>query len=124
ADLSVTGRLLSVGGAPRATGLGVHANARLVFVLPPGAASLRVTGGLADEVGELAADASVRFEVRIDGEVAARSGVLREGQEPVVLRVGGLDGGERLELLVDDGGDDDAGDRAAWVDGVILLDDA
>jgi len=124
ADLSVTGRLLSVAGVPRATGLGVHANTRLAFVLPPHARRLRVTAGLVDEVAELPATGSVRFQVKVDGQVSAHSDVVREGQDPVVLRVDGLAGGERLELLVDDGGDDDAGDRAAWVDGVILLDDA
>ena len=121
-DLSVTGRLLSVAGIPRATGLGVHANTRLGFTLPAGASRLRVTGGLVDEVAELPAAGSVRFEIQVEGQVAARSEVLHEGQEPVVLRVDGLAGGRRLDLLVDDGGDDDAGDRAAWVDGVILLD--
>jgi hypothetical protein len=123
-DLSVTGRLLSVGGIPRATGLGVHANTSLGFELPAHARRLRVTGGLADEVAELPATGSVRFEVRVDGQVAAHSDVVREGQEPVVLRLDDLQGARRLDLLVDDGGDDDAGDRAAWVDGVILLDDA
>ena len=124
ADLSVTGRLLSVAGIPRATGLGVHANTRLAFTLPARASRLRVTGGLCDEVAELPATGSVRFEIRVEGQVVARSEVLREGEEPVVLRVDGLQAGRRLELLVDDGGDDDAGDRAAWVDGVILLADA
>jgi len=122
ADLSVTGRLLSVGGIPRATGLGVHANTRLVFALPEHSQRLRVTGGLVDEVSELAAAGSVRFQIQVDDRVATRSEVVREGQEPAVLRVDDLRGARRLELLVDDGGDDDAGDRAAWVDGVILLD--
>ena len=124
ADLSVTGRLLSVAGIPRATGLGVHANTRLTFTLPDHARRLRVTGGLVDEVSELPASGSVRFQIKVGDRVATRSEVVREGQEPAVLRVDDLHGGQRLELLVDDGGDDDAGDRAAWVDGVILLDDA
>ena len=124
ADLSVTGRLLSVAGIPRATGLGVHANTRLTFTLPDRAKRLRVTGGLADEVSELPASGSVRFQIKVGDRVATRSEVVREGQEPAVLRVDDLHGGQRLELLVDDAGDDDAGDRAAWVDGVILLDDA
>jgi hypothetical protein len=123
ADLSVTGRLLSVGGIPRATGLGVHANADLVFELPERADRLRVTAGLVDEVMELPATGSVSFDVLVDGISRASSGVLREGQAPVVLRVDDLSGHERLELRVGDGGDDDAGDRAAWVDGVILLGD-
>jgi hypothetical protein len=123
ADLSVTGRLLSVGGVPRATGLGVHANSTLVYELPSGASRLRVTAGLVDEVVELPATGSVSFEILVDGESRASSGVLHEGQTPVVLRVDELAGHRRLELRVGDGGDDDAGDRAAWVDGVILLGD-
>jgi hypothetical protein len=123
ADLSVTGRLLSVAGVPRATGLGVHSNAALVYELPPGAARLRVTAGLVDEVLELPAAGSVGFEILVDDESRAQSEVLREGQAPLVLRVDDLAGRARLELRVTDGGDDDAGDRAAWVDGVILLGD-
>ncbi|HZJ72158.1 MAG TPA: NPCBM/NEW2 domain-containing protein, partial [Planctomycetota bacterium] len=97
-------------------------NTRLVFALPEHSQRLRVTGGLVDEVSELAAAGSVRFQIQVDDRVATRSEVVREGQEPAVLRVDDLRGARRLELLVDDGGDDDAGDRAAWVDGVILLD--
>jgi hypothetical protein len=123
-DLSVTGRLLTVGHVPRATGLGVHANADLVWALPEGASRLRVTAGLVDEVHELPAQGSVSFEILVDGESRASTGVLREGQAPAVLRVDGLGGGQRLELRVRDGGDDDAGDRAGWVDGVILLGEA
>jgi small nuclear ribonucleoprotein (snRNP)-like protein len=120
ADLSVTGRPLSVGGVLRATGLGVHSNARLGFELPEGVTTLRVTVGLSDEVAELPAEGSVRFRVYVDGERRADSNVLRGGDTPKVLRVTGLEGARLLELVVDDAGDDDAGDRAAWVDGVLL----
>lgn len=120
-DLSVTGRLLELDGRPRATGLGVHAWARLVFDLPPGTRTLRVTAGLCDEVLELPARGSVGFRVLVDGQERARAAVL-EGGSPARLVVDGLEGARRLELLADDGGDDDAGDRAAWVDGVLLGD--
>jgi hypothetical protein len=119
ADLSVTGRLLSVDGLPRATGLGVHATTRLAFDLPPGCRALRVTAGLCDEVRELPAAASVEFAVLVDGASRATARVTEDGTA-AELRVDGLSGARRLELLVTDGGDDDAGDRAAWVDGVLL----
>jgi NPCBM/NEW2 domain len=119
ADLSVTGRLLSVDGLPRATGLGVHAVSRLLFDLPPGCRALRVTAGLCDEVRELPAVASVDFRVLVDGQPRGSARVV-EGDPAGVLRVDGLSGAKRLELQVTDGGDDDAGDRAAWVDGVLL----
>lgn len=120
-DLSVTGRLLTVDGQPRATGLGVHAWSRLAFDLPPGTRALHVTGGLCDEVGELPARASVGLRVLVDGQERARAAVL-EGDPSARLVVDGLQGARRLELVADDGGDDDAGDRAAWVDGVLLGD--
>jgi hypothetical protein len=119
ADLSVTGRLLSVEGLPRATGLGVHADSRLVFDLPPGCRTLRVTAGLCDEVRELPAVGSVEFKVFVDGQQRASARVT-EGDPAAELRVEGLAGAKRLELHVTDGGDDDAGDRAAWVDGVLI----
>jgi hypothetical protein len=119
ANLSVTGQLLSVGGVARATGLGVHAFSRLAFELPPGARSLRVTAGLCDEVLALPAAASIDVRVLVDGKPAAKAR-LAEGDAPAELRVDDLSGAKRLELIVGDGGDDDAGDRAAWVDGVIL----
>jgi hypothetical protein len=118
-DLSVTGRQLAVDGLPRATGLGVHAFTRLAFDLPPGVRTLRVTGGLCDEVSELPAHGSVEFRVLVDGRERARAAVTEDGA-PALLRVAGLDGARRLELLVSDAGDDDAGDRAAWVDGLLL----
>jgi hypothetical protein len=120
-DLSVSGRVLSVAGVPRSTGLGVHAHSRLVFEVPPDATRLRVGVGLVDEVSELPATGTVTFAIKIDGEVRAESGLLTEGGEARILRVDGLAGAERIELVVGDGGDDDAGDRAAWFDGVILL---
>jgi len=120
-DLSVSGQLLSVGGIGRATGIGVHANARLAFLAPAGATALLVSAGLCDEVAALPAAGSVSFEVRVDGRLAAASGLLREGEPGRRLAVAGLHGGETIELLAGDGGDDDAGDRAAWVDGAFVL---
>lgn len=121
AEHSVTGRPLSVGGLLRATGLGVHSNSRLVFELPPGVSVLRVTVGLCDEVTELPAQGSVSFEILVDGERRAYSGVLREGDPAKVLRINDLADASTLTLVVSDAGDDDAGDRAAWVDGVLLV---
>ncbi len=120
-DLSVSGRPLRVGGRARASGLGVHAHCTLTLRLPEGARALRVGAGLCDEVGEIPARASVAFEILVDG--VSRAGPLRliEGEAPLVLRVDGLADCRLVQLRVDDGGDDDAGDRAAWFDGLVLL---
>ena len=119
-DLSVSGGPLRVGGVQAASGIGVHANAALTFVVPAGMASLRVTVGLVDEVLALPAEASVTFEILVDGERVAGTGVVREGEAPRVLRVDGLKDGQRIELRTADADDHDAGDRAAWVNGLFL----
>ena len=119
-ELSVSGGPLLLDGLLRTTGLGVHANARLAYRVPEGASRLRVTVGLVDEVLDLPAVATVSFEVLVDGESRADTGVVTEGEPARVLRVDGLRGGQLIELVTRDGGDLDAGDRAAWVDGVFL----
>jgi len=120
-DLSVSGQPLVVGGVARATGLGVHAHSRLVWAVPEGAARLRVTAGLCDEVTALPADASMTFALLVDGEPRAESGILREGDPPVVLVADGLADAERVALVAGDAGDLDAGDRGAWADALFLL---
>jgi len=119
-DLSVSGQLLTVGGQSRPTGLGVHSNSRLTFTVPPGATTLFVTAGLCDEVADLPALGTVNFAVRVQGVLVAATGLVREGGAAQTLRLDGLRGGETLELFTGDGGDDDAGDRAAWADGVFM----
>jgi beta-galactosidase len=61
----------------------------------------------------------VEFRVLVDGQPRATARVT-EGDPAAELRLDGLAGARRLELQVTDGGDDDAGDRAAWVDGVVI----
>jgi hypothetical protein len=118
--LSVSGGSLRVGGLLRATGLGVHANARLHYVVPEGVTGLRVTVGLVDEVLELPAEASVTFEILVDGTPKASTGIVLEGDDPEDLRVSDLEAGQVLVLVTLDAGDLDAGDRAAWVDGLFF----
>ncbi|MDG2150133.1 MAG: NPCBM/NEW2 domain-containing protein [Planctomycetota bacterium] len=121
-ELSVSGQALRVGGLLRTTGLGVHANARLGYVVPEDVSGLRVTVGLVDEVFDLPAEASVTFEILVDGTSRASTGLFREGDAPKDLRVDGLEAGQLIELITLDAGDLDAGDRAAWVDGLFYSD--
>lgn len=121
-ELSVSGQALRVGGLLRTTGLGVHANARLQYVVPEGVSGLRVTVGLVDEVYDLPAEASVTFEILVDGASRVSTGIFREGDAPKDLRVVGLEAGQVIELVTLDAGDLDAGDRTGWVDGLFFSD--
>lgn len=120
AGLGVAGGLLSVGGSQATTGFGVHATSRLVFAVPEGVSAFRVALGLTDDVLSLPARGSVGFQVLVDGEVRAAGGPVREGDPAARVRIDGLTVGQELELVVDAGGDDEAGDRAAWSDPVFL----
>ncbi|RKY18873.1 MAG: hypothetical protein DRQ55_12200 [Planctomycetota bacterium] len=117
---SVAGQPLAVGGVLAASGLGVHAHSRLVFEVPEGVGSLRAAVGLTDDVLLLPATGSVGVVLSVDGEERARFGPLTAADGALPLRLEGLRPGQRVELLVDDGGDDEAGDRAAWIDAVWL----
>jgi hypothetical protein len=117
---SVAGAPLALRGVLASSGIGVHAYGRLVFEVPSGASVLRATVGLTDDVLRLPAEGSVGVAIRVDGVERARLAPfgIQEGPRPV--RVEGLVPGQRVELVVDDGGDDEAGDRAAWADAVWL----
>lgn len=113
-DLSVGGVPLGLGGVLRASGLGVHAEARLVFLVPEGAHSFRVGVGVADEALGLRAVPSMEFRIEVDGQTRASSGPLGRDDGERVLRVEGLQGTARISLICTDAGDLDAGDRGVF----------
>lgn len=119
ADLSVAGGRLATGGLSRATGFGVHAFSELTLAVPAGARWLRVTAGLSDDVLALPARGTVELSLLRDGQALAGPLRLEQGDAPVVLRAEDLEPGQELVLRVTDGGDHEAGDRVAWVDGLF-----
>ena len=97
-----------------------------------GVAAIRSVGpllgpGLPSEIGVTVANhgpaalPGVRVALLVDGVERARTERVVEGDAPVVLRLPDLAGASTITLRVDDGGDDDAGDRAAWVDGLFFI---
>ncbi|GJM20842.1 MAG: hypothetical protein DHS20C15_07570 [Planctomycetota bacterium] len=119
-DLSVGGAPAALDGVLRASALGVHADARLSFAIPPAAQAFRVSVGVADEARALAAEASVEFHLEIDGEVVASSGRMRWGDGERVLRIDSLGDARELSLICDDAGDLDAADRALFANPLFL----
>ena len=91
------------------TGLGVRAPSRLVYAIPPNVRAFVARVGLDDaSPGGL-----VGFEVRIDGHTVWKSQPLKFGKLARAY-VSIPAGAERIELLVDDGGNGIANDVADW----------
>lgn len=116
-DASVAGTPLSVAGRTFARGLGVHAPQRLVFDLDGSATSLRGAVGVDDSVLRLASHGSVRFRVRVDGQVRFESPVMSGGDAPVpiVLQPPSLAGARELVLETDATPDSFVADRGDWL---------
>jgi len=120
-DRNVAGGWLRCGGKLYLKGLGVHAAARLVFALSPAAeGTTAATGakrfealiGLDDSAGR---GGSVRFRVLVDGQEKYLSPIIHGGEPPQPVSVA-LEGGKRLELVVDFADRGDVLDRAVWLD--------
>ncbi|MEP7118794.1 MAG: NPCBM/NEW2 domain-containing protein, partial [Acidobacteriota bacterium] len=101
---------LTIGGTTFAKGLGVQAPSDLRFALGGMCRSFSVLVGIDDETR---GQGSVNFEVWLDGELVAASGLIRGGSAAVG---GTLDvtGRQELRLVVTDGGDGSVSDHADW----------
>lgn len=120
-DRSVLGTELRCGGRTFRHGIGMHAPSTLTFVLDGGYRTLRGRVGIDDStrVNPPAARGSVVFRVRADGMPLFESPVLRGGDPYLVLPPLDLGGKRELVLEVDPSGDF-AGDRANWLDLVLV----
>jgi hypothetical protein len=119
-DASVVGGPLTSGRAFR-RGIGMHAPSVLTFALAPGYERLRGSIAIDDSalVNAPAARGSVVFRVRADGELLYESPLVRGGDAPLALPPLALAGKRELALEVDPAGDF-AGDRANWLELVLI----
>ncbi|MFC5828096.1 glycoside hydrolase family 2 TIM barrel-domain containing protein [Nonomuraea insulae] len=110
------GRVLSIGGRTYEKGIGAHAPSRVAIELGGRCTSFRADVGVDDEMG---GSGSVTFEVWVDGERRAASGVLTGsgGAEPLSADV---TGGDLLELRVTDAGDGNGADHGDWAAARLL----
>ncbi|MGN9911494.1 glycoside hydrolase family 2 TIM barrel-domain containing protein [Phytohabitans sp. LJ34] len=104
------GRPITIGGVVYEKGVGAHATSRVVVDLGGGCTSFRADVGVDDEMG---ASGSVAFEVWVDGERRAATGVLTgsAAAQPITADV---TGGARLELRITDGGNGNGADHGDW----------
>lgn len=120
-DRSVLGGELRAGGATYRRGIGMHAPSTLTFVLDGSYRALRGRVAIDDStlVNPVAARGSAVFRVRADGKVVWESPLVRGGDPALVLPALELSGKKELALEVDPAGDF-AGDRADWLDLVLI----
>jgi MYXO-CTERM domain-containing protein len=110
-DQRADGKPLVIDGVGFDTGLGVQAPSDVRYLLDGRCSGKLVAAvGLDDEVAERG---SVAFQVFVDDNMVYDSGVKRgsDGRENVVVDVAGA---KQLRLVVTDGGDGNADDRADW----------
>lgn len=113
---------LQVGGVCFADGVGAHGWSRFDFDVRGKALSFSAKVGVDTGVAGRWLG-SVGFAVLADGNVVARSPVLRNGMAPHELKAD-LNGARTVSLIVTDGGDNHLGDVADWCDAVFeMLDD-
>ncbi|MFB7378430.1 NPCBM/NEW2 domain-containing protein [Kitasatospora purpeofusca] len=106
------GRTMSLRGTAYGRGLGTHAPSEVVYYLGGSCERLTVTVGIDDESG--AAGTAV-FQIWRDGTKVADSGRLTAA-DPAKVLTADLTGGERLRLVVTDGGDGIDHDHTDWAD--------
>ncbi len=116
ADRNVQGGMLRSGGRLYAKGLGVHSAARLTYVLTEPYRRFEAALAVDDEtVGK----GSVGFRVFVDGRLRYASPPIRGGEAPVPVSVE-LDGGKRLDLVVDFAERADELDHANWLNARLV----
>ncbi|MBI5363052.1 MAG: NPCBM/NEW2 domain-containing protein [Planctomycetes bacterium] len=119
-DRSVTGRPLRAAGRAFAHGIGVHAPSTLAWKVEPDWKTLRGRVAIDDETQTLAARGAVQFRVIVDGKKAWESPVVRGGDAPVQLPPIDLANATELVLEVDPGPESFRGDRADWLELLVV----
>ena len=116
ADRNVQGGLLRVGGGLHLKGIGMHSAARLSYDLPPGVTRFQAEAAI-DDAAE--GQGSVRFRVFVDGSEKYASPTVRGGVAPVSIDID-INGGKRLDLVVDFADRADVRDYADWLDARVI----
>ncbi|MER5636272.1 NPCBM/NEW2 domain-containing protein [Kitasatospora sp. NPDC002227] len=106
------GRTMAIRGTQYSKGLGVHAPSDITYNLAGRCRDLVATVGVDDEAY---GNGSVDFKVYKDDVLVADSGVVT-GKDAAKQLKADLTGGQKLRLVVTDGGDGTSWDHADWAD--------
>ncbi len=107
------GRPLTIAKTSYDHGLYCHAVSRVVVHLPSPGKTFTAVAGVNSDSQTIGGRGSIAFSVRVRGESAFRSEVLREGMAAVPVRVD-LGGATEFVLEVSDAGDGISCDQADW----------
>lgn len=118
AGRSVDNNPLRISGRTFEHGIGTHSNSEWIIDLKGAARTFRAVVGVDDEIG--VGRASIVFVVLVDGREVKRTGLMRSGDEPIMLEVD-VSGAGRMILVVEDGGDGIDYDHADWGDAMLVL---
>jgi|SRR5262245_14119845 len=120
-DQNALGGELRAGGVSFRRGIGMHAPGTLAFALDGGYRALRGRVAIDDSafVNPVPARGSAVFRLRADGEVRWESPLVRGGDPPLSIPALALAGKKELVLEVDPAGDF-AGDRADWLELILI----
>jgi alpha-galactosidase len=110
---SVDNKTFTIAGRSFERGFGTHAESSLFILLKGQAASFSAKVGIDDEV--TGHDPAAEFVVYGDGKKLWSSGVMRLGDSARPCQVM-LNGIQKMELVVNDGGNGNYYDHADWVD--------
>ncbi len=110
---------LQVGGYQTNSGIGTHANSRLVYNIGGQYSTFSGSVGRDDEAdGCNCGGQTIQFIIKADGTTLFTSNLLgvTNGKQTFSVNVAGK---SNLELIVNDGGDNYYGDHADWLDPVL-----
>jgi hypothetical protein len=111
---SITETPLNIGGRQFQRGLGTHSNSRIVYDLGGAYRRFQAYAG-----GQNGSQATITFEVWVDGKPMWESGLMAATDDAKAVDVD-VTGAQRLELVVGDGGNGFGADHANWGDAKLL----
>jgi len=114
------GRPMKIGHQQYTRGLYCHAVSKVVVRLPEPGRSFSAIIGVDSNEQTSGGRGSVVFAVKVNGEEAFRSGLMREGMAGVPVNVP-LDGASEFVLEVGEGGDGISCDQSDWADAKVVL---
>lgn len=109
-NMNINKDRIFIGDYPYEYGISTHGNSEIIYGLGKKYKFFKADIGLGSEVGR---KGSVIFKIKLDGEEAYCSKLIRGTGEPLYISVP-VEGKEVMELLVQDGGDGINYDHAIW----------